>query len=90
MRTVPVPTRTLRLEPGDSLVFVSDGFAERFDANGTEWGYDTVEYELERICGVETTAERIAASLVAACNAFAGGRDPDDDTTVVVVTAKPG
>jgi serine phosphatase RsbU (regulator of sigma subunit) len=84
-----VPTTQIRLEPGDSLVLMSDGFAERFDAAKQEWGYDTVERELERVCREQSSADAIARELVAACDRFAGGSEPEDDTTVVVVTARP-
>jgi sigma-B regulation protein RsbU (phosphoserine phosphatase) len=88
LRRIPVPLRRMRLEPGDALVLVTDGFAERFDDADQEWGYDTVERELDRICREETTADAIARRLVDACNAFAGGREPADDTTVVVIKAR--
>ena len=55
---------------------LSDGFAERFDAAGAEWGYDTVERELERICGVETSADGIARRLVDACDDSPAARSP--------------
>lgn len=88
LRRLPVPTARVRLEPGDSLVLLTDGFAERFDAARREWGYDTVERELERICREHEGPRAIATSLVAACDAFAGGCEPEDDITVVVVTAR--
>jgi sigma-B regulation protein RsbU (phosphoserine phosphatase) len=88
LKRVPVPVHRLRLEPGDALVLLSDGFAERFDSEKREWGYDTVERELERICRAETTAGGIARELVEACERHAGGCEPEDDTTVVVVSVR--
>jgi sigma-B regulation protein RsbU (phosphoserine phosphatase) len=88
LSAVPVSIRRIRLEPGDALVLFSDGFPERFNRAGEEWGYDTVASELSAICAREQTAEAIAVALVAACDRFAGGREPEDDLTVVVVRAK--
>jgi serine phosphatase RsbU (regulator of sigma subunit)/ActR/RegA family two-component response regulator len=88
LSTIPVPTRHVRMEPGDSLVLFSDGFPERFNGAGEQWGYDTVAHEIAAICARETSAEAIAGALVEACERFAGGREPDDDLTVVVVRAR--
>jgi sigma-B regulation protein RsbU (phosphoserine phosphatase) len=87
LKKIPVPTRRVRLEPGDALVFVSDGFAERLDADRQQWGYDTVDRELLAICRSEESASAIAARLFEACDAFANGRETDDDMTVLVVKA---
>jgi sigma-B regulation protein RsbU (phosphoserine phosphatase) len=88
IRDLPVPIERRQLAPGDSLVLLSDGFAERFDAEKREWGYETVERELERICRAETSADAIARELVEACDRFAGGCEPHDDITIVVVTVR--
>jgi sigma-B regulation protein RsbU (phosphoserine phosphatase) len=88
LSTIPVPTHHIRLEPGDALVLFSDGFPERFDVAGEQWGYDTVAREIAAICAREPNAEAMAAALVSACDRFAGEREPDDDLTVVVVRAK--
>jgi hypothetical protein len=37
---VPYEERELELEPGDALVFMSDGFPERFNASGEMLDYD--------------------------------------------------
>jgi serine phosphatase RsbU (regulator of sigma subunit) len=88
LSAIPVPTRRFRMEPGDVLVLFSDGFPERFNRAGEEWGYDTVASELSSICAREHTAQAMAIALVQACDRFAAGREPDDDLTVVVVRVK--
>ena len=85
---VPVPTARVALEPGDSLVMLSDGFTERVAAGGEMWGDDAVERELLAACGSGASAAEIADRLCAACDAFAAGMAPTDDMSVVVVRAR--
>ena len=73
-----------RLEPGDALIWLSDGFEERMNYANQIWGSEQVERTLERICGEETAAENIARRMIDACDGAAGGRSNDDDMTIVV------
>jgi len=85
LRKVSIPTHTFRLAPGDRLVFLSDGFNERFNEADQLWGEEALAAELGRICGEEDEPEPVAGRLIEACDAFAGARKNDDDMTVVVV-----
>jgi len=73
----------LELQPGDTLVFYSDGVVEMRNDNGEEFGLrrlaETVRHNHER------TAEEIVKSVSAALADFIGRIRPNDDRTMVVV-----
>jgi sigma-B regulation protein RsbU (phosphoserine phosphatase) len=81
----PVETR---LDPGDALIWLSDGFEERMNRANQIWGSEQVERALERICGGETSAENIARRMIEACDGAAGGRGNEDDMTIVVARVR--
>jgi len=76
---------TTEIHPGDLLVFLSDGFSERFNRDNQIWGMDALTGTLEHICSTSQSAETVAGELIRACDHFAGGRANDDDMTAVVV-----
>ncbi len=82
---VAVASEQTMLKHGDTLVLLSDGLAERLDASDELWGYDGVEAALLEICREERDAAAVAERLLAACDGFAGGHEPQDDMTVVVL-----
>jgi sigma-B regulation protein RsbU (phosphoserine phosphatase) len=84
LRQVNVRPVEMRLGPGDALIWLSDGFEERMNHVNQIWGIEQVERALERICGEETSAENIARRMIEACDSAAGGRNNDDDMTIVV------
>ncbi len=88
LRQVNVRPVEAQLQPGDALVWLSDGFEERLDQQGQLWGSDQVALSLERICGEESCAEGIARRMIEACDSAAGGRSNDDDMTIVVAKVK--
>jgi sigma-B regulation protein RsbU (phosphoserine phosphatase) len=73
----------LELQPGDTLVFYSDGVVEMRNDNGEEFGLrrlaETVRQNHDR------TAEEIVKSVSAALADFIGRIRPSDDRTMVVV-----
>jgi phosphoserine phosphatase RsbU/P len=77
------PTRHLRLDPGDALVLLTDGFMERPGPGGEQFGIDRLAATITR------HASRPAAELIAAIDAeataFAQGTPQSDDMTVVVL-----
>jgi len=79
----PAYTRA-RLEREDLLIFLSDGFVERFNPRDEIWGVDALTGELERICKSAASAEDVAGLLIEACDSFADGRTNDDDMTAVI------
>jgi sigma-B regulation protein RsbU (phosphoserine phosphatase) len=76
----------ITLEPGDSLVFVSDGVEDTRNSAGHEFGRERLEGTLQRLAG--GSAREIAQGLIEATRLFAGGADAYDDRTVVVVKAQ--
>lgn len=79
------PSVRTTLDPGDFLILVSDGLAERQSPSGEPWGYGGLEAELELACGRATSAVDVAEGILAACDTHADGRPADDDLTVVVM-----
>jgi sigma-B regulation protein RsbU (phosphoserine phosphatase) len=90
LRQVNVRPVEAQLQPGDALVWLSDGFEERLDRQGQVWGDEQVALRLERICVEESRAEGIARRMIEACDSAAGGRVNDDDMTIVVAKVKAG
>ncbi|MBL8205079.1 MAG: SpoIIE family protein phosphatase [Blastocatellia bacterium] len=87
LKRVNVPTATLQLQPGEALIWVSDGFEERMNARHEEWGAQQVATALAEICQREASGEAMARELMAACDRASDGRSNDDDMTIVVVKA---
>ncbi len=74
--------RALDLQPGDVLVFHSDGVSEAYNGSA-EYGADRLKGLIEASAhlAADTIAQRIAADL----RAFQGTRPQSDDATFVVV-----
>lgn len=75
-------------EPGDMLILLTDGFAERFRSGKQMWGYDAVEESLHRHCQHAACAEDVIRGVINDCNQFAGSTVANDDMTMVVVRRK--
>jgi len=84
-------TEELRLEPGDVVVWLSDGLIEALDADDEPFGYDLVVDTLRDLAlaaeaaGRGLTADEVRDGLVAAVERHTGGRPADDDRTLVVM-----
>lgn len=87
-KNIPTSSESLSLEPGDCLIFLSDGFFERFDPERKMWGGHGMEESLDRICRERTSAAQIAGDLFAGCDRFARGKNQDDDMTALVFCLK--
>jgi sigma-B regulation protein RsbU (phosphoserine phosphatase) len=84
LKRVEVRPVRLNLQRGDAMIWVSDGFGERMNAQSELWGDEEVLNTLTRICNEAASAEEIADRLFAACDQFADGCANDDDMTIVV------
>jgi phosphoserine phosphatase RsbU/P len=74
------------LNPGDALIFYTDGVVEAFDENGTEFGN---ERWLAAIRGLpEVTAQESLQSLMTRVDAFVGVTRQSDDITCMIFRAK--
>jgi serine phosphatase RsbU (regulator of sigma subunit) len=66
-------TLTLRLQPGDSVLFCTDGITtDAFNRNGEQFGIE----QLQKLSDAEPTASpnELLARVFAAVECFAGGR----------------
>jgi serine phosphatase RsbU (regulator of sigma subunit) len=78
------PSRPETLAAGDLVVFFSDGLVEAVDANDEAFGFDRFESVLRANAAEGALALREA--LLAAVAAHSGGRPPDDDRTLLILT----
>jgi len=74
---------SLSLSKGDLVILTSDGVVEAMTAAEEMFGFDRLEQAVAS--GSQTSAEAMLAHLRAAVEAFAGGTEPYDDLTIVVV-----
>lgn len=75
---------TVRLEPGDLVVWLSDGLIEAAGGDGEPFGYDRVA---ETLAGgrAEQTATEVRDRLLSAIGGHVGDLPPEDDRTLVVM-----
>jgi len=71
------------LERGDALLMYTDGMFEAHDNQGQEFGLDRLREAFLALR--ERPADEIARKLIDAVREHAGGREPEDDQTVVVI-----
>ncbi len=74
--------RTVHLEAGDVVVWLSDGLIEATDPDGEPFGYERV---VTVLAGPQTTAAEVRDRLVKEVDRHAAGQPPADDRTVVVL-----
>jgi sigma-B regulation protein RsbU (phosphoserine phosphatase) len=75
----------IRLQPGDIVLILTDGFMETRAANRAFFGWEGVENVVRR--NRQLTAERIIAALHDAAQLFSGHASQADDMTAVVIKA---
>jgi serine phosphatase RsbU (regulator of sigma subunit) len=77
-------TRGFRLlERGDALLLYTDGMFEAHDSQGREFGIPRLTEAFQAVR--ELPADEIARRLIGTVQQYAGGGEPEDDQTVVVV-----
>jgi serine phosphatase RsbU (regulator of sigma subunit) len=76
-------TTELDLEPGDCIVYLSDGIIEALDVHGDPFGFDRLEEILAFM--IEDDPQRIRESILMAVADHSGGRAPEDDKTIMIV-----
>lgn len=76
----------LRLEPGGSLVLISDGILEAFNSDNKQFGTTRIIQNLDqdRLCA----ANECLSNLRAAVTSWQGKPDPVDDQTIIVLQRK--
>ena len=76
----------IRLQPGDQIVFYTDGVIERADAEGEFYGIERLKDAARRSRG---DAARIALySMLGDLQDWSGGLPAEDDTTLIVVKVR--
>jgi len=75
-------SREIQLESGDYLVWMSDGLIEATNHRDDAFGYDRT---IEALSGDFASPTEVRGRLLAAVDAHAEGREPDDDRTLVVM-----
>ena len=81
--TFPYTETSLKLEPGDAMLLMSDGLAERFDPEDHMFGFDRVAERLSAYGHLDP--ERIVEELQQDGERWARGRIPEDDITLMVL-----
>jgi phosphoserine phosphatase RsbU/P len=80
-------TAKLKLEPGDAMIFCTDGITEAFNIHGESFGCARVA----RICEAERKAAppKFLSQIFAAVERFTHGREQHDDMAAVVFQYLP-
>ncbi|MER6479340.1 SpoIIE family protein phosphatase [Streptomyces filamentosus] len=81
-----VVSRTLHLDPHESLLLYTDGITEARDGSGEQFGEKRLA---EAVAGTppRPSAQQVVDALARAVRDFTGGQDIDDDRAVLVLTA---
>ena len=82
----PYQEESTRLEPGDTLVLITDGVTEAENARGEFFGVSGAIAALTKTAG--ETAEKTATNLSVRVRMFEGETEPSDDLTVLVARLK--
>ncbi|MGF1571358.1 MAG: PP2C family protein-serine/threonine phosphatase [Nodosilinea sp.] len=80
----------IHLQPGDTVVFYTDGFTEAANPRGERFEEDNLERALQWACRNCTSAEEILTYIFDMLKRFIGNdRSNEDDMTLVVMRVKP-
>jgi serine phosphatase RsbU (regulator of sigma subunit) len=75
------------LAPGDTVLFMSDGFPELLNESGQQLGYAAAQQEFAAAAPADVAGGVIDA-LSAAARRWHGEQPPNDDVTFVVVRVR--
>lgn len=84
--SIPYEVKQTTLNPGDTLILLSDGFPELFNTRQEMYGYDRVIDTFKKFA--PQNVSEIIDSLKDECSEYVEERDPDDDVTFVVIKVK--
>lgn len=75
-------TVTLRLQPGDSVLFCTDGITDAFDRDGEQFGIE----RLQELCGAHrlVSPTELLGRIFGAVEDFSQGREQHDDMAAAV------
>ncbi|MEM9404399.1 MAG: SpoIIE family protein phosphatase [Acidobacteriota bacterium] len=86
MASFPYRAKTVEVQSGDAVLFMSDGFPERLNPRDEEVGYEVATQAFRE--AATGAAESIVERLVAVGERWAEGREADDDVTFVVLKVR--
>ena len=82
----PYDIQETKLNRGDTVLLMSDGFPELLNSDGELYGYQRVRNSFEN--SAEKTPEEIIDHLKNEGSNWVRDNDPDDDVTFVVIKVK--
>ncbi len=85
--TITLDERTVRLEPGSTLVLFTDGMTDCRDPQGVPFGLDRIKASLAGMTGLP--AQAVCDRLLETLKAFQQGGRQDDDVTLVAIHRLP-
>ena len=78
--------KEIKYEIGDTLLLMSDGFAELKNENNEQYGYKRVISEFMSVA--QKSSNEIVEHLKNSASKWINGIEPDDDITFVVIKIK--
>jgi len=78
-------TIEMQLEPGDCIIFCSDGIAEAANAQEQIFGFEQTAETIRQACAENLSAEVLIDRLIGTVKDFAGDAPQGDDMTCVVL-----
>lgn len=87
MEGAPITQRTIRLEPGDCVLFYTDGLTESFSQTGEMYGEDRLRTTLSALSAC--SAQQMLDAIEAALEEFVASLPPADDLTMLGFCRKP-
>jgi serine phosphatase RsbU (regulator of sigma subunit)/ligand-binding sensor domain-containing protein len=82
----PYQLKETIINPGDTILLLTDGLPELFNRNGEMFGYERVTKEFDKVA--HRSPEEIIDVLKTASSDWVQNEDPDDDVTFVVIKVK--
>ena len=79
------PIIEVQLEPGDRVVFCSDGIIEAENREGEIFEFERTAEAIRKGCNEDLSAESLIDHLIGPVMNFAGDTPQGDDITVVVL-----
>lgn len=79
--------QTVALEPGDVLLFFTDGLVEIRGRDALHFGVQGLMTALAKTVGM--SPEQVLASVLDACQQYSNGDDPVDDQTAIAIVVLP-
>jgi serine phosphatase RsbU (regulator of sigma subunit)/ligand-binding sensor domain-containing protein len=86
MKGIVYDIKEIKIERGDTLLLMSDGFAELRNENNEIYGYKRTRNSFEESAKKEP--EEIITHLRAEARSWTNDKEPDDDVTFVVIKVK--